>query len=90
VVPLPIIPSIVRVSPQGHHERDNGSVGSRNISKLCKSLICRHSLTNAGEVVLVVYFIGECDSDSMRVALSGINFAKSIAKDSGVGSEARD
>jgi hypothetical protein len=39
---------------------------------------------------LVVYFIGECDSDSMRVALSGINFAKSIAKDSGVGSEARD
>jgi hypothetical protein len=40
-------------------------------------------LKNAGEVVLTVFFIGECDSDSMGVGLSGINFAKTIAKDSG-------
>jgi hypothetical protein len=53
---------------------------SRNISELCKSLICRHSLKNAGEVVLAVFFIGECDFDSMGVDLSGRNFAKTIAK----------
>jgi hypothetical protein len=56
---------------------------ARNISELCKSLICRHSLKNAGEVVLAVFFIGECDFDSMGVDLSGRNFAKTIAKDSG-------
>jgi hypothetical protein len=30
-----------------------------------------------------VFFIGECDFDSMGVDLSGRNFAKTIAKDSG-------
>jgi hypothetical protein len=40
-------------------------------------------LKNAGEVVLAVFFIGECDFDSMGVDLSGRNFAKTIAKDSG-------
>jgi hypothetical protein len=59
-------------------------VFARNISELCKSLICRHSLKNAGEVVLAVFFIGECDFDSMGVDLSGRNFAKTTAKDSGV------
>ena len=57
---------------------------ARNISELCQSLIGRHSLKNAGEVVLAVFFIGECDFDSMGVDLSGRNFAKTIAKDSGV------
>jgi len=57
---------------------------ARNISELCKSLICRHSLKNAGEVVLAVFFIGEGDFDSMGVDLSGRNFAKTIVKDSGV------
>jgi hypothetical protein len=61
----------------------------RNISELCRSLfaktlICRHGLKNAGEVVLVVFFIGECDSDSMGVDLSGRNFAKTIAEDLGI------
>jgi hypothetical protein len=41
-------------------------------------------LKNAGEVVLVVFFIGECDSDSMGVDLSGRNFAKTIAEDLGI------
>jgi hypothetical protein len=50
---------------------------------LCKSLICRHNLKNAGEVVWAVFFIGKCDFDSMGVDLSGRNFAKTIAKDSG-------
>jgi hypothetical protein len=36
-----------------------------------------------GEVDLAVFFIDECDSDPMGVDLSGINFAKIIAKDSG-------
>jgi hypothetical protein len=40
-------------------------------------------LKNAGEVVLAVFFIGECDFDSMGFDLSGRNFAKTIAKDSG-------
>ncbi len=57
---------------------------ARNISELCKSLICRHGLKNAGEVVLAAFFIGECDFDSMGLDLSGKNFAKTIAKDSGV------
>ncbi len=57
---------------------------SRNIGELCKSLICRHSLKNAGEVFLAVFFIGECDLDSMGVELSGRNFAKTIVKDSEV------
>jgi hypothetical protein len=38
---------------------------------------------NTGEVVLAVFFIGECDFDLMGVDLSGRNFAKTIAKDSG-------
>jgi hypothetical protein len=41
-------------------------------------------LKNAGEVVLAVFFIGECDFDSMGVDLSGRNLAKTIAKDSGI------
>jgi hypothetical protein len=41
-------------------------------------------LKNAGEVFWAVFFIGECDFDSMGVDLSGRNFAKTIAKDSGV------
>jgi hypothetical protein len=57
---------------------------ARNISELCKSLICRHSLKNMGEVVLAAFFIGECDYDSMGVELSGRNFAKTIVKDSGI------
>ena len=40
-------------------------------------------MKNAGEVVLAVFFIGECDFDPMGVDLSGRNFAKTIAKDSG-------
>jgi hypothetical protein len=40
-------------------------------------------LKNAGEVVLAMFFIGECDSDSMGVDLSGRNLAKTIAKDPG-------
>jgi hypothetical protein len=40
-------------------------------------------LKNSGEVVLAVFSIGECDFDSMGVNLSGRNFAKIIAKDSG-------
>jgi hypothetical protein len=42
-----------------------------------------HSLKNAGEVVWAVFFIGEYDFDSMGVDLSGRNFAKTIAQDSG-------
>jgi hypothetical protein len=58
----------------------------RNISEPCKPLIRRHSLKNAGEGVLAVFFIDECDSGSMGIDQSGINFAKTIAKDSdGVG-----
>jgi hypothetical protein len=41
------------------------------------------SLKNAGEVVLAAFFIGERDFDLMGVDLSGRNFAKTIAKDSG-------
>jgi hypothetical protein len=63
--------------------KTNVMMDARNISELCKSLICRHSLKNAGEVVLAVFFIGECDFDSMGVDLSGRNFAKTIAKESG-------
>jgi hypothetical protein len=40
-------------------------------------------LKNAGEVVLAVFFIGECDFAPMGGDLSGRNFAKTIAKDSG-------
>jgi hypothetical protein len=47
-------------------------------------LICRHSFKYAGEVFLVVFFIGERDFNSMSVDLSGRNFAKPIAKDLGV------
>ena len=46
---------------------------ARNIIELCKSLIYRHSLERVGEVVLAVFFIGECNFDSMGVDLSGRN-----------------
>jgi hypothetical protein len=56
---------------------------ARNISELCKSLTYRHSLKNAGEDILAMFFTVEYDFDSMSINLSGRNFAKIIAKDSG-------
>jgi len=43
-----------------------------------------------GEVVLAAFFIGECDYDSMGIELSGRNFAKTIAKDSGAAAAPAD
>jgi hypothetical protein len=40
-------------------------------------------LKNAGEVILAVFLTVEYDFDSIEVDLSGRNFAKTIAKDSG-------
>jgi hypothetical protein len=40
-------------------------------------------LKNAGEDILAMFFTVEYDFDSMSIDLSGRNFAKIIAKDSG-------
>jgi hypothetical protein len=40
-------------------------------------------LKNAGEDILAMFFTVEYDFDSMSIELSGRNFAKIIAKDSG-------
>jgi hypothetical protein len=59
-------------------------IHTRNISELCKSLVYRHNLKNAGEDILAMFFTVEYDFDPMSIDLSGRNFAKTIAKDSGV------
>jgi hypothetical protein len=41
-------------------------------------------LKNAGEDILAMFFTVEYDFDSMSIDLSGRNFAKIIAKNSGV------
>jgi hypothetical protein len=68
----------------GHDSKQKQNhLETRNISELCKSLTYRHSLKNAGEDILAMFFTVEYDFDSMSIDLSGRNFAKIIAKDSG-------